>query len=87
MAVRGSFTELTLELQISMFALVRVRAEDFGRNVEGHQVFFAVNGDVKHHARKFLQQMPPLRAQGTLWKRKQKEYKSERGRPQGSKAV
>ena len=47
MAVRGSFTELTLELQISMFALVRVRAEGFGRNVEGHQVFFAVNGDVK----------------------------------------
>ena len=47
MAVRGSFTELTLELQNSMLVLVRVRAEGFYRSVEGHQDFFAVNGDAK----------------------------------------
>ena len=62
MGVRGSFTELTLELQNSMLVLVRVRAEGFGRNVEGHQVFFAVNGDVKQ------QEMPTgiLPLPGTL---------------------
>ena len=47
MDVWGSSTGLILGPQNSMFALVRVRAEGFGRNVEGHQVFFAVNGDVK----------------------------------------
>ena len=47
MGIWGISTELILEPQNSMFALVRVRAEGFGRNVEGHQVFFAVNGDAK----------------------------------------
>ena len=55
--VRGISTELILERQNSMFALVRVRAEAFDRSVEGHQglffffcflfVYFAINGDVK----------------------------------------
>ena len=40
MGVRGSSTELILEPQNSMFALVRVRAEAFDRSVEGHQGLF-----------------------------------------------
>ena len=40
MGVWGSSTKLILELQNSMFALVRVRAEVFDRSVEGHQVGF-----------------------------------------------
>jgi hypothetical protein len=40
MDVRGSSTELILEPQNSMFALVRVRAEGFDRSMEGHQGFF-----------------------------------------------
>ena len=47
MDVPGSSTGLILEPQNSMFALVRVRAEAFDRSVEGHQDFFAVNGDAK----------------------------------------
>ena len=38
--VRGISTELILERQNSMFALVRVRAEAFDRSVEGHQGLF-----------------------------------------------
>ena len=40
MDVQGSSTELILEPQNSMFALVRVREEGFDRSVEGHQGFF-----------------------------------------------
>ena len=40
MGIWGISTELILEPQNSMFALVRVRAEVFDRSVEGHQVGF-----------------------------------------------
>ena len=38
MGVRGSSTELILELHIFMFALVRVRAKGFNKNAGGHQI-------------------------------------------------
>ena len=58
MGVRGSFTELILELHIFMFALVRVRAKGFNENVEGHQITFVVNGHVKRQG--MLTGSPPL---------------------------
>ena len=58
MDVRGSSTELILELHNFMFALVRVREEGFDRSVEGHQGFFVVNGHVKRQGK--LTGSPPL---------------------------
>ena len=59
MGVRGSSTELILELHNFMFALVRVRAKGFNKNAGGgHQITFAVNGHVKRQG--MLTGSPPL---------------------------
>ena len=58
MGVRGSFTELILELHNFMFALVRVRAKGFNENVEGHQITFVINEHVKRQGK--LTGSPPL---------------------------
>ena len=59
MGVRGSSTELILELHIFMFALVRVRAKGFNKNAGGgHQITFVVNGHVKRQG--MLTGSPPL---------------------------
>lgn len=58
MGVRGSSTELILELHIFMFALVRVRARGFNKNAGGHQITFVVNGHVKRQG--MLTGSPPL---------------------------
>ena len=58
MDVQGSSTELILELHNFMFALVRVGAKGFNKNVEGHQITFVVNGHVKRQG--MLTGSPPL---------------------------
>jgi hypothetical protein len=60
MDVRGSYTELILELHNFMFALVRVEAKGFNKNVGGggHQITFGVNGHVERQGK--LTGSPPL---------------------------
>ena len=60
MGVRGSSTELILELHNFMFALVRVRTRGFNKNAVGggHQITFVVNGHVKRQG--MLTESPPL---------------------------
>ena len=58
MDVRGSSTELILELHNFMFSLVRVGTKGFNKNVGGHQITFVVNGHVKRQG--MLTESPPL---------------------------